>query len=61
MVIIEGLAELTADEGDPEVLAVQDAYEEKYDMRHPAPFWRVRPVLGFGWTDFSKDPTRWSF
>ena len=61
VVIIEGSAERTADEEDSEVLAVQEAYEKKYGMRHPAPFWRVRPVLAFGWTDFSKDPTRWNF
>jgi hypothetical protein len=61
VVMIEGDAQLTGGEGDPEVLAVQDAYQEKYDMRHPAPFWRVRPEIAFGWTDFTKDATRWEF
>jgi nitroimidazol reductase NimA-like FMN-containing flavoprotein (pyridoxamine 5'-phosphate oxidase superfamily) len=61
VIIIEGSAEVTTDEGEAEVLAVQDAYEEKYDLRHPPPFWRVRPVLAFGWTDLSKDATRWTF
>lgn len=61
VVIIEGSAERTGDEEDSEVLAVQEAYEQKYGMRHPPPFWRVRPAVAFGWTDFSKDPTRWNF
>ena len=60
-VIVEGTAERTAGEGDPEVLAVQSAYKTKYDFDHPAPFWRVTPQLAFAWTDFAKDATRFKF
>jgi hypothetical protein len=61
VVIVEGTAQRTAGEGDPEVLAVQKAYKGKYKMDHPAPFWRVTPKLAFAWTDFTKDATRWKF
>lgn len=61
VVVVEGRAERTAGEGDPEVVAVQKAYKSKYKMDHPAPFWRVTPTLAFAWTDFGKDPTRWKF
>ena len=59
--IVEGTADRTAGEGDPEVLAVQKAYKAKYDLDHPAPFWRVKPTLAFAWSDFAKDATRWRF
>jgi hypothetical protein len=61
VVIVEGTAQRTAGEGDAEVLSVQKAYKAKYELDHPAPFWRVTPKLAFAWTDFTKDATRWKF
>ncbi len=61
VVILEGRAQLTSSEDDEEVRAVKAAYREKYDLDHPAPFWRITPNLAFSWTDFGKDATRFEF
>ena len=63
VVIIEGTAEiLTTDNIDP-VLAtrVDDAYLEKYDMRHGLPVWRLKPSKVFAWHEYPKTATRWEF
>lgn len=61
VVIVEGRAERTSTEDDQEVTAVKAAYNEKYQLDHPAPFWRIEPKLAFSWTDFGKDATRFEF
>ncbi len=61
VVIVEGRAERTSAEDDEEVTAVKAAYKDKYDLDHPAPFWRITPTLAFAWTDFGKDATRFRF
>ena len=60
-VIVEGRTERTSEEDDDEVKAVKAAYKVKYDLDHPAPFWRITPTLAFAWTDFAKDATRFKF
>src|SRR5215211_5523129 len=35
---------------DPVCLQVQDAYETKYGMRHPPPFWALKPALVLAWS-----------
>jgi hypothetical protein len=59
VVIIEGIVEEVVD-ADAQV-RIDDAYEEKYDMRHGTPVWRVRPVRVFAWTSFPGDTTCWRF
>lgn len=63
VVIIEGTAvKFTQESIDPSLLErIDDAYEEKYGMRHGTPLWRLRPRVAFAWTDFLKDATRWLF
>ena len=57
--IVEGTVEKIT---DPERLRViDDAYEAKYEMRHGPPVWAVTPVVAFGWTEFPKTMTRWTF
>lgn len=58
VVIFEGHAARTSTQENEEVMAVKAAYKEKYDLDHPAPFWRITPELAFAWTDFGKDATR---
>jgi general stress protein 26 len=59
VVIIEGVAEEVL---DPELQnRLDDVYEEKYDMRHGTPVWRVVPDRVFAWTNFPQDTTRWQF
>jgi Pyridoxamine 5'-phosphate oxidase len=60
VVIVEGRVTRTTDD-DPLSEAAQDAYEAKYQFRHPPPFWVLRPRVAFAWTDFPKDATRWRF
>lgn len=63
VVILEGRAE-RLDEGtaDPDLLERLDgAYENKYDVRHGVPFFRVRPDTVLAWSDFPADATRWTF
>jgi hypothetical protein len=62
-VILEGRAE-RLDEGtaDAALLDRLDAaYDEKYDVRHGTPFFRVHPSVVLAWSDFPTDATRWSF
>jgi len=61
VVILEGTAELIKDADHPLVSPVSDAYHKKYKMRHPPPFWSLRPRVVLAWTINSmfKDATRW--
>jgi hypothetical protein len=63
VVILEGRAERIDDEtADSELVErLEAAYEEKYDVRHGTPFFRVRPDAVFAWGDFPTDATRWLF
>ncbi len=60
VIIVKGTVERTSDV-EADVRHVIDAYKAKYDFPHPAPFWCLTPRVAFGWTDFSKNATRWSF
>ncbi|HEV8383959.1 MAG TPA: pyridoxamine 5'-phosphate oxidase family protein, partial [Candidatus Acidoferrales bacterium] len=59
VVILEGTVERVTDAKDPLATRVADAYEAKYKMRHPPPFWVLRPSVVFAWSKFPKDATRW--
>ncbi len=59
VVILEGTVQRITDAKDPLVTRVADAYEAKYKMRHPPPFWMLRPGIVFAWSQFPKDATRW--
>ena len=59
VVIMEGRVGRLEDEDDPGCEPVQDAFASKYEMRHPPPFWILRPSLVFAWTDLGRDATRW--
>ena len=61
--IVEGTAEkLTAETADRDRLdRLDDAYLEKYDVRHGTPFVAVRPTAVFAWRDYPHDATRWRF
>ena len=59
VVILEGTIRRVADPEDPLAVCVADAYEAKYKMRHPPPFWVLRPKMVLAWSKFPKDATRW--
>lgn len=59
VVIVEGVAEEVTDSALQERL--DDAYEEKYGIRHGTPVWALEPRVIHAWTDFPKDATRWTF
>jgi len=64
VVIVEGKVEVETDKDL--VSRVQEDYQRKYEMLHPAPFWKVVPAKVLAWkfeddTDFQKTPTRWIF
>jgi len=64
VVIIEGVMELIAKENADPALAerISGAYEAKYKMRHPPPFWALRPRVVFAWAgEDIKTATRWRF
>ena len=63
VVILEGRAErIDAETGDPDLIArVDDAYEEKYGVRHGTPFFAVRSETALAWHDFPTDATKWMF
>jgi general stress protein 26 len=46
-VIFEGTARLVED-GDV-MTRLDDAYEEKYQLRHGPPLWQLQPVRAFAW------------
>jgi hypothetical protein len=57
--IIEGVAERVDDDDRQE--RIDDAYEEKYGMRHGPVVWAVHPRVAFGWTEFPKTVTRFTW
>lgn len=57
--ILEGVAEEVAD--PPLLERIDDAYEEKYGIRHGTPVWAVRPAVVLAWSGFPTDATRWIF
>jgi len=59
VVIIEGLVTLEQDESINNKII--EIYKEKYEMDHPAPFWRVDPVKVFAWNaeNYAGTPTKW--
>lgn len=59
VVILEGSVERVTDDETQD--RVDDAYEEKYEVRHGSPLFAVRPQRAFAWTDFPSDATRWVF
>jgi Pyridoxamine 5'-phosphate oxidase len=59
VVTIEGHVDLVESDSDPVCMQVQDAYETKYGMRHPPPFWVLNPALVLAWSDLGRDATRW--
>jgi hypothetical protein len=63
VVIVEGTTEkLTADHEDTDLLRrVDDAYLEKYEMRHGTPVWALRPRRVLAWTDYPRSATRWEY
>lgn len=65
VVIIEGEAErldADADGADGDQLErIDDAYEQKYDVRHGTPVFAIHPDRVLAWTDFPTDATEWTF
>ncbi len=63
VVILEGTVERhTEDNTDPALLArIDAAYEAKYDMPHGTPVWELKPRVGFGWSRYPDNTTRWTF
>ncbi len=58
VVIIEGYVEIVDDEDLNKVLG--SAYELKYEIFHPPPFWKVIPQTVFCWdmSEYEKTPTK---
>jgi general stress protein 26 len=58
VVIIEGTAKTFDDKELNTTLG--KAYEKRYGMSHPPPFWRVIPQIVFAWSmeDFENTPTK---
>jgi hypothetical protein len=61
VITIEGRVDRVEGGDDPVCARVQDAYESKYGMRHPPPFWVLQPALVLAWSDLGRDATRWIF
>jgi nitroimidazol reductase NimA-like FMN-containing flavoprotein (pyridoxamine 5'-phosphate oxidase superfamily) len=71
VVIIEGKAEAWPKPERPLAERLAQAFGTKYGERfdyHPEPdqwdeggLWRLQPSVAFGWSSFTKDPTRWRF
>jgi Pyridoxamine 5'-phosphate oxidase len=61
VVIAEGTVDRISDAGDPRLAAADDAYEQKYNMRHGPPMWVLRPDVVLAWSNFPKDCTRFTF
>jgi Pyridoxamine 5'-phosphate oxidase len=58
VVIAEGRVDRITDSDDPRMTAIDDAYEQKYKMRHGAPMWLLAPRVVLAWSSFPKDMTR---
>lgn len=61
VVIAEGVVDRITDPDDPRLVAIDDAYEVKYKMRHGPPIWLLRPAVVLAWTKFPADTTRFRF
>ena len=61
VVIAEGTVSRLTDADDPRLVAADDAYEKKYEMRHGPPMWVLSPNLVLAWSHFPKDCTRFTF
>ncbi len=61
VVILEGDVDRVEASGDPLVVRVQEAYEAKYKMPHPPPFWVLRPRVAFVWHKDLRSATRFRF
>jgi len=61
VVIAEGTVARITDGDDPRLVAADDAYEQKYEMRHGPPMWVLKPDLVLAWNNFPKDCTRFEF
>jgi hypothetical protein len=61
VVILEGDVDRVENPDHPLVASVQDAYEKKYKMRHPPPFWVLRPAKAFVWDKDLRTATRFRF
>jgi hypothetical protein len=61
VVAIEGTVDFVEGGGERDLLRVQDAYATKYGMRHPPPFWVLKPRLVLAWSHLGRDATRWIF
>lgn len=49
-------------DGDEDRLErIDDAYEQKYDVRHGTPVFAIHPDRVLAWTDFPTDATKWTF
>lgn len=61
VVIIEGTATVKYDSPVPELERIDDAYEEKYGIRHGPPVWVLHPLKAFAWKEYPTSVTRWVF
>ena len=61
VVILEGEVDRIDDPQQPLLAEIDDAYEEKYDMRHGPPVWVLRPRVVLAWSEFPTNATRWRF
>jgi hypothetical protein len=61
VVILEGEVDQIVNPQHPLLAEVDDAYEQKYGMRHGPPVWVLRPRLVLAWSEFPTNATRWRF
>jgi hypothetical protein len=61
VVILEGEVGRVERPDDPLVARVQEAYQKKYEMPHPPPFWVLRPAKAFVWYKDILSATRFEF
>ncbi len=61
VVILEGEVDRVEKPEDPLVASVQEAYQKKYKMPHPPPFWVLRPTKAFAWHKDLRSATRFQF
>jgi hypothetical protein len=61
VVILEGWVDRITDPHHPRLVGIDDAYEEKYGMRHGPPVWVLQPRVVLAWTEFPANTTRWRF
>jgi hypothetical protein len=61
VLILEGTVGRIENADHPLMKRIDDAYEQKYQMRHGPPLWVLHPRVILAWTQFPKDATRWKF